>query len=702
MTEVWHSASEWAEHAKKLGVPNKVLPHTKAGIIGRAKKDCWPSKPREESGGGQEYPLSALPAAFRKAWSKRFLQTQAPAVPAPLADLPAVEDLKSYQTTTLEARAVLLAEIDRLVMMGSTQTAAIEALVEAAKNGELPPELQRLVPIANARSGEGRALSDRSVKRWLSIRKQAGGKVVALAPKAVPEAPIPVWAQTFLRLFGRSSNPGIAEVLDDYWPAGEPKPSYDQAKRFLKRLDAVSRNRGRMGPRALQQLKAYVSRDVSELWPGAVFIGDGHTHKRLIAHPIHGGPFRPEVTAILDVYSRVWVGWSAALAENTWAVADALRHAVTNATCCDIFYYDNGSGAKNKTWDDDCTGLMARLGFTKLHSAPWGSQARGVVERFHSSVLHRVARRGASYVGPRMDKEARQRAYKVIEADVKAAGTSKLLPTWSEFIAEIDAEMERYNDRPHSTLPKIIDPETGKRRHMTPNEMWNRAIAEGWQPDPIPAEEARTLFRPAVRRKVRRALVEWIGNEYFAPELEYLHGEDVVVAYDLHDARSVEISLPDGRWVCTAVWGGHKQSYVPVAFAQQAHEQRIAGRLARNDARRDRIMAEAGPRMLEHQPAQTMPTIEPTVEELRIAEAEFARLERASQEAPLSMAAEPATGQRPTFSDDISWARWVSENPHLAMEDDRRELRRKLRDRSFQMLLEMQGLDVGALSALAA
>lgn len=396
MAEDWRSAAEWAAAAKAIGVSRRILPHTDTGIRNLAESNAWPFRERQGRGGGREYPLAALPEKFRKALARATLNASTPAVVAevePLAiDGPRAEDLKTAQRDTMEARAVLLAEIDRLTMGGMTQEEAIDALVKGAAAGLLRPDLQTRVGQANARGGlsGARTLSRRSLMRWRSAMRRAGGNVVALATAGRPEAPIPEWAGTFMRLYGRPQKPSIAEVLDDYWPEGVEKPSYDQARRFLKRLDAVTRNKGRMGPKALQQLKAYTARDVSELWPGAVFIGDGHTHKARVANPLHGQPFRPEVTSILDVYTRKWVGWSAALSENTWAVADALRHALTTETCCDIFYYDNGSGAKNKTWDDDCTGLAARLGFTKLHSAPWGSQARGVVERFHSSVLHRV------------------------------------------------------------------------------------------------------------------------------------------------------------------------------------------------------------------------------------------------------------------------------------------------------------------------
>ncbi|MBI3446789.1 MAG: hypothetical protein HY055_15850, partial [Magnetospirillum sp.] len=304
MVEVWHTAAELAA----MRLPG--LPASPQGVNAKAKRDGWTAQRRDGSAQAWEYPISALPPAARKAISAKAL---AHAKPQQLAlDLPAISDLKHYQRGPMEARAALLAEIDRQMLMGHTLTDAITTMVSMAAQGTLSPELQRLVPIANARSGEGRALSVRTLKRWRSDREKGGGNPVALATAAVPESPLQPWAPTFMRLYGRPTKPGIPEVLED-WPKGEAKPSEHQCRRFLRKLDAISRNMGRMGARALKSIKAYVARDVSELWPGAVFIGDGHTYKQEVAHPIHGQPFRPEVTVMLDVFTRKWVGWSAAL-----------------------------------------------------------------------------------------------------------------------------------------------------------------------------------------------------------------------------------------------------------------------------------------------------------------------------------------------------------------------------------------------------
>jgi putative transposase len=697
MAEGWYTAGEIAG----MGLPG--LPASERNMRAMADREGWDRRERSGRGGGWLYPVSALPKPAQTALARKEMQ-KAVAVPAQLSlDLPDAASLKTHQLTTMDARAALLAEIDRLVMTGHSITNAITAMVTDAAKGELPPELQKLVPVANARGGAtgSRTLSDRSLKRWRSAVREASGNAVALAPSTPPEAPLPWWFTTFMKFYCIPTNPGMAEVLDHpKWPEDVKKPSYDQVRRVMKDISALSKNRGRVGPRAMKAMMGYKLRDTADMWPGCVFIGDGHTDKKLVQHPDSGRQFRAEITPILDVYSRRWVSFSVALAENTWAVADSLRHALTSVACCDIFYYDNGSGAKNQTWDDDCTGMTARLGITKLHSAPWSSQARGVIERFHSSVLHKMARRSVTYVGQRMDKEARQTVHKLIEADIKATGKSDVLPTWAEFIAEINAEMERYNNRPHDTLPKIVDAETGKRRHMTPHEMWTKGVAElGMTGDPISAEEARSLFRPAVRRKVARELVSWLGNEYHSAALAELHGKEVMVAYDIHDANFVEVSLLDGKWLCTAKWNGHKTGYMPVSAYQKARETRLAGQLGRNDKRRQNILDAAGPTLvIDHQPAAPMPMLTP--DQTQAAEAEYARLEAKAELVPVVAEIIPS-GQRPTFGDDASQVRWLLANPDRITDAECIDLRRKLQTRTFRMFLEMQGLDVSALQTLA-
>ncbi|MBF0168760.1 MAG: Mu transposase C-terminal domain-containing protein [Alphaproteobacteria bacterium] len=668
------------------------LPGTKQGIIDKAKRDFWPSQARTKSGGGREYPITALPSESQNALLERTVQTRAvahhkPHVPA--ADLPDVASLKSCQRTVMDARAVLLAEIDRLRLSGVGTSKAVATLVQMAGNGTLPPELQAAVKQANARAGQGnRTITRATLYNWLAARKRADGKTVSLAPIITPEAEIPAWADAFLNIWGCGQNKSLSQVYREARESmGDQAPSYDQVRRFIAKLDVISKHKGRVGYRDLLKFKAFKARSFDDLWPGSVVIGDGHTFKSEVAHPISGRPFRPELTEIIDGYTRRIGGWSVDLSESAQSVAAAFTDFCVRSTEPDILYYDNGTGIKNKHIKDPITGLASRVGSTIIHSIALRSQSRGVIEIIHKTVMHPAAKTLATYVGPDMDKTARQNAYKITRKEIKEHGRSRLLPTWQEFIALLDDAITAYNARPHSSLPKIIDPETGKRRHMSPDEMWNKAIADGWQPSPVPAEEAADLFRPQLVRKTSRGLVSLFGNDYFHTSLANLYQEDVIVGYDAHDASKVWVRDMEGRFICEAAWNAHRTSYVPVPFAQQAREKRIDMQVKRARKHIEGFEAARQP-ALEHQPMESASFIDitPQAEPVPVAK-------------PATQRIDETTG-RPIFKTDSAYAAWIADNPDALNDHDRAWLKDALDSGTFRMLAEVEGLNVAYLKSL--
>lgn len=690
MTEKWYSPAQLA----KMNLPG--LPGERAIQI-KAKAEDWP-KQKGGQGGGWVYPVSSLPAQAQKALMAKTLKDGGalPAVKAaPIQTAPA--DLKDYQRQTWEARLAILSELDTLVLDGFSQGKAIDALVSLAKSGELRAELSDLIPLANARSGNkggkgGRTLSRATLYNWLKERAERG--TTALAPQAQAEAPIPAWAGDLMDLYARPTKPSLSWAVAQLAKSmPDDVPSYDQARRFLAKLDNISRNAGRMGPRALKSYRAYVARDTSQLWPGAVYVADGHCFDAEVSHPRHGRPFRPEITTVIDVFTRRIVGWSIGLSENKWDVTAAAVKAFTSATVCDIWYADNGPGFNNALWDDALTGLVARLSITKKNSLPYNSQARGVIERLHKTVWVAGAKALPTYMGADMDDEARQKAFKTTRRDIKQAGRSRLLLSWPDFVRFCTDLFEAYNtEHHHSELPRISCPRTGKRRHMTPTEMWDAAVAQGWTPDVVAEDEAVDLFRPYEKRQTRRALVELFGNSYFAPALEAFHGEDVLVGYDTTDASKVWVRALDGRFIAVAKFEGHKTSFFPVTVAQQAAEKRAAGRLARLDVKRGEAMAELSPAaLLDH----AAPTIPYAAEDLAEAGALI--------EAMAQPAAEPVTygaDGRPLFASDVEWVLWLIENPERVTSQDREGLRNAMQSPSFRLELEMNGVAATALSKL--
>ncbi|WP_395672024.1 Mu transposase C-terminal domain-containing protein [Inquilinus sp.] len=692
MTEVWKTAEGWAAE----GLPD--LPATESALIRRAKRECWTSRERNGRGGGREYALAALPKAARVEYGRRqLISASRSGLPAPIAAPAPTHMLKGWQRECMEARAAVLAEVDRLALtVGLVQARLL--VEQASADGSLDPALQRLVDRANDRQGSRSGVSAVTLKRWQQMRSRGG--VPALAPKPAKTASpaTPAWLPHFLDLYQIHGKPSVAACWDRLGralPEGMPVPPLRTVQRYIERMPALERNRGRMGIRALRALKAYTSRDVSELWPAAVYVPDGHTLKATVAHPIHGRPFRPEITGIIDVYSARIVGWSAALSENTIGTLDACRHAFERSGVCDMWYSDRGRGFNNEAFDDEIAGFIHRWQVTKWQARAYNAQARGVIERSHQSLWVTGARFLPSYDGRDVDREARKRLSTAIERDLQERGASQLLMDWDQFLTWAQQQVDDYNNRPHSDLPVTMDPATGRKRHQSPNEVWEAAVAAGWQPDILSAEEHPDLYRPQTEVTVSRCLVRFRGNEFFAPELDLWHGRKVLLGYDIHDATRVWVRSLDQQLICVALWNAHQTSYVPVSVARDAHEKRVAARLKRGQARIAKIEAELGPSLIDHQPP---PVLEPEV--VIRAEAAFARLD-ARAEAPPAAEVTAAPSGRPRFRDQLQFARWITANPHEATESDIALARDLVKRPAARMWLENEGVDIEALRNIA-
>ncbi|MDG4552853.1 MAG: Mu transposase C-terminal domain-containing protein [Candidatus Competibacter sp.] len=584
--------------------------------------------------------------------------------------------LKDWQRRCLDARLALLQDLDRRMLMQTTARAALDSLIADAHAQQLPVELQALVPVA-ARSGE---LSRRTLTRWVAERAQG---LTQLAPQSMERfQQVPVWAGPLLKLWQRPQKPALKWALAELaMPDGAELPSYSQARRFLKKMDAVDRERGRMGPRELKNIRPYQRRDASYLWPAEIYSMDGHKFDAEIAHPFHGQPFRPEITTAIDVATRRLVGWSVALAESSLAVLDALRHSVENAGIPAVLYVDNGSGYVNALMEDPATGFMARLGITKKHSMPYNSQARGVIERLHRTVWVRLAKDFATYMGADMDDEIRKRVHKITQQDIKAVGRSRLLPQWPDFLARCEKAAADYNNQPHSSLPKIIDAATGKVRHQTPNESWAELTAT--HPECVVAiapDEVADLFRPYKTGITRRGQVQLFGNVYYSADLKGFHGDTVFIGYDLHDPSRVWVRDRNQRLIAVAQLDGNKSSYMPISALEHAHRTRAKGRKARLERRMDEVQLEL---------QGSRPVIEgrdATPEEKQMTADTLARI--AAENAPPPPADPNARPAR--FTTDLELWRWVQDHPDLATAQDRSYLDDCLKSSTFRLQVEIE------------
>lgn len=614
---------------------------------------------------------------------------QPPALPAP------APTLADWQRRAFEARAAILAEVDRLAGLGGPEK-AIRLLERQAKAGELRPDLAELVRLANAKGGStgNRTLSRRTLYRWLDERK-AG----RLAPKDVarPRAETG-WELPLLQLYRRPTKPGLADALRELpkiLPEGVPAPSYDQARRYLRSLAPFEREKGRRGPNALLALKGFKRRSTEGLLPLDVVTADGHSFKSKVQHPMHGRPFKPEVCALQDVTTRFVVGWSAGLAESTWTVMDAYRHGVEQHGQFAMVYTDNGSGFVADCLTAEVVGVLARLGARHITAMPGRAQARGKIERLGKSLWIPAAKNLPTYVGHDMDREAARKVVKLVTKQTRQAGTAEVVMSWPDFLAYCQQTVDDYNNRPHRSLPKIRDAVTGKQRHMSPAERLQQFRDQGWAPLTLPPAVVEDCFRPYEVRTTSRGEVVLPWGRYFDQALVAWHGERVRVGYDIHDgSRAWVRSDLDGRLICIARRDANVIPEQPANKVEQARAQRAKRRADLLQQHLEEVEAEhRGVAVIEHMPAETldMPTLE------RV-DRRFAELEAAAAPAPAPVAAAPAPAleDRPHFTSDVEWARWVMANPDAATAADRTLLNRRLTSMSFRLLLGIDDTDSGA------
>lgn len=666
--------------------------------------------------GGALYSIDALPPAARAELLRRqqaesetrAVTTAAPAAPPATRQkgAPAPQALTHRQREIMTARLAVLQEVDRIALVsGRGRPAAVAEFLADFAAGALPAEIEAAARRANDKS---RGLSRSSIYAWFAARKTG---VAALAPRPTRQRQAaPAWLDDFLTHYARPQKPDLAEAYRAWVKALSPgaAPSFAAVRRAVAKMSHLEQAAGREGKLALRARQAYISRDFSELDPTTIYSADGTTFDAEVEHPIHGRPFKPEITVIVDVATRRVVGWSAGLSENGWTVADALRRAC-EAGIPALFYTDRGPGYVNAGLRDELTGLMARIGCTPMQARAYNSQAKGVVENFQRKWVQ-VARKFATYTGAGMDREAKLAAFRQTRRDIAFVGASTLLPKWADFVAEIEAAVVDYNTRPHRALPVYRDPLTGSRRRMTPDMLWAEKVAAGAEIIRPEADELADLFRPYEVRRARRCLIELGGNSYFATELDAWHGQDVMVGYDIRDASRVyvrRIDLVDGErrpgaLICEARFEGNKTRYIPVSMERAALEKRAEGRRRRLADKLDRVEAELRPAALIEMTSVPIPEFAAPSAPVRGEEAggPHAGVLVTPPPAVESPPADTPESGRPFFRTEMEFALWISAHPAEATASDRELVVDLLSSDASKNWLRLQGLDLDRLRSV--
>lgn len=509
-------------------------------------------------------------------------------------------DLSDRDRAYQDAALLLMRALDEsMVALNCSARRAAQALGAHIMDASAAPELQAaasavyLKPRGTERLGGLAALTARLQK--MHGFYQEGCKVDRPAAFLIAGRPEkrginPVALRAFALHYCRPNRPTVMQAYKNalawYAQEGIAPPAVDSWYRLEKELPITVKYRGRMTGAAYKSLLPYVSRDETMFKSNDIWVGDGHTFKARVQSPIHGQAFRPEVTFILDWRSRKIVGWSVAMSENVVAVSDAFRHAqiVTRARPL-IYYSDNGSGQTGKLIDHPMTGTLGRQGIAHETGIPGNPQGRGIIERVWASTVIPLAATYATFLGKQGDKETIRKVGVELEKFKRKGEVSRLLPSWSQFVADLIKCVDDYNQKhSHSGLGGRV-PEAAYAQFMDPD-----SLLFG-----VDDQEIHALWMPEEVRNYSRGLIQLFNNEYFCPELMGVLPENarVRVRFDIHNANTVRIlELDSGRFLGLGVWDGHRRAAFPVSFVDDLAIKRNHGIKRRAQDQIDRADAE--------------------------------------------------------------------------------------------------------------
>ena len=608
-----YSVYEYAE----FGVSG--LPKAPKNIQAFFERNKCKARKRQGRGGGVEYELASLPMDLQTEIRNKFTEAVVATKPK---QLPTVKNLNLADLTTkqreiADARMALVAYVSELEQVQS-RIKAITHLCNAAKCGEISEDLMALVSKANSKNGNncGRVLSPRTLNQWVIDYhkcKTAEERLRALAPSQRQADKVEGiwWMSWFMGIYRQTNGISVVDayrIFETEWLTRhenddmlrEMLPSLDRVRRALAKLPLHIREFGRLTGSKYKGLLPYVERDWSLFKANDIWIGDGHSLKMKVAHPIHGRPFTPELTMIIDGASRKIVGWSLALSESAFAVLDALRHAISQHGLPCIYYSDNGGGEKNILLDAEVTGILPRFSIYHATGIAGNPQGRGIIERLNKTVGKRIAQRFPTYYGADADPDSKRRMLQSMISLSNAKKGAVLTPlqrkakeklvSWEELMVGIQEVIDWYNnEHVHSEI------------RCTPAVKYERVT----NPELIvylSDVELRDIERPHFKRVTKRGLIEWKNHKYFHLELLNHQGKEVVVGVDIHNADFVQVRTLDGRFICNAEFEAHKKAAFPVPMVEQQRENRAKGRLNRIKHRENEILDELNPVItIEHQ-----------------------------------------------------------------------------------------------------
>ena len=492
----------------------------------------------------------------------------------PMSDLPATLNADPWAVATevqrraADLRAAVVAPLAEMVQAGASINNVTGLFAAQMAAGTLAPARQYAV---NAVSSEG--LSQPTLKRWISAYIAQGR--AGLLPRHTGRVRQDYgWELRAAALYNQPSKPGYADVAWRLRGEGHESATESRVKRYLKALPATMgpMSPARIGPH-LHRLtrQKFQRRSVDELLVGEIYAGDGHTVDAYCAHPNTGKPFRPELTAFIDIKSRYIPGWYFTESESAVSTLYALSAAMMGYDHVPAWLYiDRGAGYRAKMLSDESTGWYKRFDIDVIGAIPGNPHGKGWIERWFRTCRDKHDKffdDGRAYCGDDMAPETNRR----LSADM-AAGRRQL----RSFQAYVES-FRRFVDEYHNTPMDVL----GGR---TPAQVWA-------QLNPISVGlDADAVMRPSQHATVARQAVRLHNRFYFHEALALYDAHKVTVEYDLHTDGKVWVYDLKGRLICEARLV-NTIGVLPTSRLEEQREKRLAGQLKRLERKADEARA---------------------------------------------------------------------------------------------------------------
>lgn len=596
-----------------------VLGISYRGAASRATRESWAFDEVTGIGGKKRYyPISSLPRDVIQAIHLAAMNAT-PVERAPVAAKSIAADLAPLDPNSLTQHQLdVEAARDRIFrfvegFQGSNK-AALAWLNEEKAAGRLTGPMAWAMAHAWDKPRAANKLTPKTYYNWLSEKEKRGR---AVPKKIQQDMSVKPWHALVVNLKRRpqgSTLAWIAEQVAEQWNPdwGNEIPTKRAIDYFLReKFSVIDQLKGRFTGSALRAHKAYTPRTSVGMRPWDEVHADGWNTHFTAPHPVTGEFVTYEVWHAHDVATRYVPPFGLGLTENYEVIAKCIENAIRCGGVMAILQTDSTAivkrSARLKT--DPATALADRAGFTIVHPQEVGnSQANGIAENFNK-YMDQCSRELATYQAKDMDQLTFKRVKKLtakmvtagaagdqvaraqIKREAEKMGKGKVFDSYAEAVAWLDDKREKFNHRPHGSLPKIRDPETGKQRHQSPFEALQEHRADGWQPVMLDDLLLIDMFWTHERRKVVRAAVTGPnGLAYYNQVLGDWEGKYVVVAFDPDAYKQVWVKTDLGDLICVADFV-EATAYRTQTFNEAAQEKRALAQIKHSEQKIERIRA---------------------------------------------------------------------------------------------------------------